>query len=92
MAAAEPAAARPAYRRPAAEPPAARPVPRPPVRVIPAPSAPPGLDVHIGTIEIHPVETTPPTVSGAAARPSTVAAAEGFGDFIALRTYEPWAR
>jgi hypothetical protein len=91
MAAAEPAAARPMYRRPAAEPPTVRPVPRPPAGVIPAPSVPRGLDVHIGTIEIHPVETTPPAVSGEPARPSTVSAAEDFGDFIALRTYKPWA-
>jgi len=72
------------------EAPLARPlVPRPPVERWPAP-APARLDVHIGTIEIHPVETLAP--APAAATAPTPMTAGGFDEFLALRRYEPWVR
>jgi hypothetical protein len=72
------------------EAPVARPLlPPPPVERMTAPARA-RLDVHIGTIEIHPVETLAPTP--AAAPPPAAAIAGGFDEFLALRRYEPWAR
>jgi hypothetical protein len=49
------------------------------------------LDVHIGTIEIHPAE--PVVATDAPPLQVAVPAADGgFADFLSLRTYEPWVR
>jgi hypothetical protein len=67
----------------------ARPLVPPPVERLPAPARP-HLDVHIGTIEIHPVESV---ASAPAVAPAPVpAVAGGFDEFLALRRYESWAR
>jgi hypothetical protein len=79
----------PEPRPPSYEAPVARPLVPPPVERLPA-QARAHLDVHIGTIEIHPVDAvaSAPTVAPALAP----AAAGGFDEFLALRRYETWAR
>jgi len=50
------------------------------------------IEVHIGTIEIQPVEPSTPLPPPAAAAEVGPQAHVGFDDFVALRTYAAWDR